>query len=1658
MKKVLLSVLLSCGLCFFMLTANAQAPDGINYQAIARDASGVELKNQNISIKAGLLFASPTGNLLYEEIHTPITTNQFGLFNIALGTGASTGNGSVSSPANINWGAGSHYLKIEIDPVGGTNFISIGTIQLMSVPYALYAKTAGNAPAGPTGPTGAQGNMGITGPTGADSNIPGPTGSLGLQGTTGATGPTGADSNIPGPIGPTGNIGATGPAGPTGADSNIPGPAGVTGTTGIGITGATGATGADSNIPGPTGPTGNNGIDGATGAPGIQGVTGSTGNNGIDGATGAQGIQGVTGPTGNNGTDGATGAQGIQGATGPTGNNGIDGATGAQGIQGTTGLQGTFTPIGTLGQTIFHNGVDWDSTGNFFNNKLRIGINNSTPDLSSALDISSTSAGLLIPRMTQLQRTSILTPAEGLLVFQTNLLSGFYYYTGGNWVRLRTGVDVSSSEWSLSGNSGTNPATNFIGTIDSVDFVVRTNNFERIRIIGSGAVGIGTLSPGAQFHVAGTSYLVATFQNTNVSTQDAQVDIQSAGTVNGRASLLLNPFTGSDWSIQTAGSDNTLKFVSGGINGITRMVIDPNNGNVGIGTNNPLAKFHINNDVIGNDSSMVFLSNGRVGIGTNSPGGQLEIAGNLTLLRFSEASSGGYRGEISNSGGKASLGLANGAQNTQVFLNSSGYSYFNGGNVGIGVSSPSAKLDVLGKTKTDSLQITSGLPSAGKVLTAMDSLGNAGWQTSPAGVNMWTKSGNYIYQTTLTDSIGIGTTLPVTKLNITDGYFRASNTSGGTGYAEIGHAFGSAPTITLFGSGDPSIVSINLFSNNTTSNDAATINFGNNNGGGSILWDAGIPNNGDEKKFKIRENGITDRLVIIPGGNVGIGITSPTARLHIADTSNMDGVYSTISGSGKAIYGNATAASGLTYGVYGASTSAAGYGVFGTNTGAGIGVIGYNIGTGQAGNFTISNNASSANALFANTNGSGTSVFGYNNGMGSAAIFQIDNASNPESALVAITNGLGKAATFQGKINITDGTQGPGKILTSDATGNASWQTPSSASGWSLTGNSGTTAGTNFIGTNDSVNFQVKTNGIQRMNFGSAPNTEVWIGGPASGFSVFSIATSYASPYRTINAENNNVSSTSDVIYGQSVGTGGAAIHGNAASSSGSTYGVMGRSYSNSGTGVSGLAMSAIGNTYGVYGYSASPQGFAGYFEGNSKTIGKTIADSIQIIYGSPAAGKVLAATDVSGNAGWQTLNAGSIGGWSTSGNALTGTLPLSPNEYFGSTNAADVIFRTSNVERMRVASGGNVGIGTTSPLQTLHLYNSTGTPQVLLESGGGSFAIGYRIKTAAPYEWLLGKETGEFDMFKIKNLTNGFVGFSMISSTPAVGIGTSSPAAFFHVAADKNATLDSLLVMTSAGNVGVGTVSPSAKLDIAGNVKITDGTEGAGKALKSDASGNASWQYDLGFSNMTVFDVAGTSSFTIPSGTGKIMIEIWGGGGGGGSGQGGSANGGGGGGGGAYGKQIFSVTAGETYTIIVGAGGAGGAGSAGGGNSGANGGTSSVTNPSATIIISAGGGSGGGGAVASIGGGGVGGTSAATFNLQGETGQAGGTPSTGGGPGGSSPGPGGRGGERGAGSSGAIGYSGSVIGGGGGGGAGNGGGNSGAGGNGAKGRVVTWW
>ena len=370
----------------------SQAPEGINYQAVMRNSSGNLVTNSTVAIRVQIRQGSSTGTTVYQERHSIISSSQ-GLINMVIGAGMP----QVGTFDNIPWAVGPFFVKLEVDFSNGVNYQDFGTQQLMSVPYALYAKTSGAQlnqwRYGNTVPVNSLGVLGdfyldvVTGNVYYKNsattwvltgNIKGP---VGTSGTTGAQGAQGIQG-LTGAQGIQGVAGSTGAAGAAGKNTLV-----KTTTETAGANCTTGGVkieyGLDANNNGTldvseinatltryvcNGATGAQGIQGLTGAQGIQGVAGTNGTDGKNTlaktTTEAAGANCTTGgvkieyglDANNNGTldvseinasltkyvcngaVGATGATGAQGPAGATGTQGIQGLTGPTGANGTNGI------------------------------------------------------------------------------------------------------------------------------------------------------------------------------------------------------------------------------------------------------------------------------------------------------------------------------------------------------------------------------------------------------------------------------------------------------------------------------------------------------------------------------------------------------------------------------------------------------------------------------------------------------------------------------------------------------------------------------------------------------------------------------------------------------------------------------------------------------------------------------------------------------------------------------------------------------------------------------------------------------------------------------------------------------------------------------------------------------------------------------------------------------------------------------------------------------------------------------------------------------------------------------------------------------------------------------------------------------------------------
>ncbi|MEX0987978.1 MAG: hypothetical protein WD052_10915, partial [Bacteroidales bacterium] len=143
MKRKLLLFLMSVLVSGVM----AQAPQKINYQAVARNSSGEILKEQTLTVRIGIL---QNDLVIWQEDHAVITNN-LGLFTLQIGgPEATNGSGPAGSFGNIVWGTGNYMIDLSVDSGGGLE--PLGKSELLSVPFALHAASGIEGPQGPEGP------------------------------------------------------------------------------------------------------------------------------------------------------------------------------------------------------------------------------------------------------------------------------------------------------------------------------------------------------------------------------------------------------------------------------------------------------------------------------------------------------------------------------------------------------------------------------------------------------------------------------------------------------------------------------------------------------------------------------------------------------------------------------------------------------------------------------------------------------------------------------------------------------------------------------------------------------------------------------------------------------------------------------------------------------------------------------------------------------------------------------------------------------------------------------------------------------------------------------------------------------------------------------------------------------------------------------------------------------------------------------------------------------------------------------------------------------------------------------------------------------------------------------------------------------------------
>jgi len=456
-----------------------------------------------------------------------------------------------------------------------------------------------------------------------------------------------------------------------------------------------------------------------------------------------------------------------------------------------------------------------------------VGIGTATPNISAKLEIVDANRGLLVPRVA-LTATNVAapvaSPANWLIVFNTNISApgpfavtqGLYYWDGAQWVKFQAS---NTNDWTLLGNAGTNPTTNFIGTTDAQDFVTRTNNTEKMRVTSAGNVGIGTAAPSRTLEVAGPFARITSF-NPYVEFNGifaptpslATLGIRTAGEMVLRTNTNNNAIA--DWEIKSGTGTNASPvpndcyYVGRRANPTT---INPdyflfigNSGNVGINTITPTDRLQV-----ANGNARIGEVNGAGSGAFPNAGRELYFSGGLSSGAFnSDNSDPLYIRRYNQANDQSDLQIVigdnvgtpnndrltigdNSAQ--RIALSSSGH-------VGINTLLPATNLHVVGSTRLEqnaaTLQLagtvgghsyieyySQGIAAGRQGYVGFPSNGSTDFnfynENAAGNINLSTpfSGANPELSIRANGNVGIGTAAPTTKLHLENGQFQQRTTT-----------------------------------------------------------------------------------------------------------------------------------------------------------------------------------------------------------------------------------------------------------------------------------------------------------------------------------------------------------------------------------------------------------------------------------------------------------------------------------------------------------------------------------------------------------------------------------------------------------------------------------------------------------------------------------------------------------------------------------------------------------------------------------------------------------------------------------------------------------------------------------------------------------------
>lgn len=968
--------------------------------------------------------------------------------------------------------------------------------------------------------------------------------------------------------------------------------------------------------------------------------------------------------------------------------------------------------------------------------------------------------------------------------------TNFQGWDGTQWI---TFSGSSAAGWELLGNAGTNPATNFIGTSDNQSLRLRTNNIERISVMGTGTainarVGIGT--------------------NTVSIIPVGQSGLEIAGNV---PQLVLNDLTG--------GAQDDFKIINGG-------------GYVG------LMNATTNTTIMA--LGMVNNSN-NVGIGTTAPNDRLHVVGNIRMEDGNQAV--GYV-PVSDANGTmtwtdpTTLATSN---DGDWLVNGTHIYKGNTGNVGIGTTTPSTPLEVI-NASGNSISTNHGIHAAGTGVTTGFTFNSVRMYQDSDNSVKWTKFGSPSIGFTYDQNgnLGIGTETPDRSLHIQDGEIEISHSS-------------SAPSIYFQDDTDNSFMSINYqrsfdrmeFRNQSN---APQITIRNTNGYVGIGLGSGAGGNPSER---LHVNG-SIRMV---DGNQAVGyipVSDANGTMTWTDPSAISGLNELVDADGdtKVQVEEGTDDDIIRFDVDGVQA-----GQIAEDVGEIEILAGFNQPDGllkmeEYGLLLKGNGTNGGQVLtlegqlpgsiypygrvdFRNTDNSlytGASIRSHNDGSVNDGDLRFMTANNqvlsevarmtstgflgvgtatPATALhVAPTTNAGPTATFESGVN-----QYPGAAVSITPSGHATSERASvQIDDWHLlqdrVGN-GTKDFSLWQQSSGSHRLTVSANG----NVGIGDPTPKWPATVASTNALFS-ATDVIDPdlyALTVTRPDG----TNDQGIGIGLGGSNSGLHAGA--------GIAFKKTGNNSLGDLMLTVKANGTSFGDHFPALTIKSISG-----NTGIGTTdpqeklhVDGSVRMVDGNEAVG-FIPVSDANGTMTW-TDPAGVITGdaWGLQGNA--GTTP--GTDFIGTTDAQDFRLKTNSVERMAVLGTGTVlnarvGIGTTTASEVAvgqsGLEIAGNVPQLVLNDLTGGSQDDLRIING-----------GGVANFENATTNSTIMTIGLANSSNNVGIGVTAPDERLHVAGsvrmvDGNEAVGFIPVSDANGTMtwtDPATISAAAPFEVTANV-----------------------------------------------------------------------------------------------------------------------------------------------------------------------------------------------------------------------------------------------